>query len=504
MNSASKFLMATASLMAAGVITYGVLTAPNRNGGDNAFSDLRNQNITYTAGTQGGDDSERFITAQNLGILDRQEMKAQQALRAQELASEQQAYDQYNANNMRNAEAYQISNENFGLANGVMGDPNGSSALESSTPDLSGLSSLMQNAVNAANAGAQSAANGQGGASGQAGKDGKPGQGEFTRATMAKAGEFGLQGNSSIKAGGNTQTSTWDAGNKNAAKEGLDALQNANAMLNNLTEGTKLSSRGAAVSNKANFASGTGREVRGGRAGDALSGHGANDLVKARKDAAKIAQLPQKSANAMAQPFLGSNELGGISLGENGFNNNLGNSSTSDQKFFAGLKHAGQKLASVGDKARQRAEDGNKLKRTLWTVFIVVLVLAVAIPFVKKIPLYGYMAALAMLAIGAGAIIKLVTSLVSFAKQWGMEGIAITTLIMTVLMTAGLLCSFFLSSGAKVMTEGAQGASMGAELAASLGGGLASQGVNAGIDAIANHGSKDGNSLERAGDDDKA
>ena len=451
----TKILAGAAGIGAAALVGYGVLTAPEDSG--NAFFDNGRQNIEYVAGAEGSVAERELISSRNVGIVDEQAMQQERAREALEMRKEQAAYDQLNANSEMPATGAAVSYEGIGLNNGGYEGDTNNLTLPTNIPGMGDLAGMIGNAVGGANGGA--GANGALGAKGEAAANGQ--QATLQRASMANPVKVGGVGGASASGGNSGQgvQNVWSAGggaeNSGEAQKGLDILNNAMGMIKEANEGAKLVGR--PIDNKPRF----GTENALSRAGKGLdfNGKGGNDLERFRASAKKIANSKYLPANAPAHAWMGSDVEGGITIGGTTLVDNLGNGATDDQKFTAGLKNAGNYLDGIAGEMRDREKDGNSLKKHLWITFGIVLALAIAIPWLKHIWIFGVNLGVVAFAVGLAAIAALGIHIGVFSSHWKFEGIAITATAVGAAMTAGLLLSFFLSGGQAVQ-QGAQNAGL--------------------------------------------
>lgn len=428
----TKVLAGAAAVAGAGLVAVGIATGPTDR--DTAFYDAGSQgNVAFTSGSSGHDDFNSFAS-NDLARLTSRDLAEQRAQQAKELQASQREFDKYYQDDSPAMEGYQLSNVPGGLnSNNVHDADSITTAFGSSAPDLQGL---MQNAMEAAAAGQKAA---QGGADGKGGENGAiP---TLQRASLAKGGSF--NGSNGISAGGDAVQNTWSAGMSKDVSVAVDALGNAAQMVQKMEQGAGLVATGGALNNKARFASeviDSNSSTSAGRRG----GKGVNDLDYAFQKSKVLASSKNLGSSDLAKPFLGGEQLGGITIGGTVLTESLGNGATDDQKFNIkqGLAHAGAYLDSLQEEVRERTQDGNSLKKHLWLTFGIVLTLAMIIPYLKHIPIFGKILAAAALVIGLIAIAALGVHIGTFSHKWDFSGIAITSTAVGAVMTAGLLLSF--------------------------------------------------------------
>lgn len=447
-KTARVLTLSTAGVVA-GLVAYNALTSPNYENGT-AFYDSGRQNVAYTSGSDAGYDGKKYFSARDINHMD-DETARQEALRAQQGQAPQnvqfveEGYDGLSGDSMPGA--YHVDNRQFGL-NTDMNDFDGMmGSLTNNAPGMGGLSDLVNNAMSQANAQIAQGAQGANGA----GKDGGQGGqgGTLQRASMAVGGNAPGSKGFGNGMGGNNQgiQNSWDGagGNKDAAAQAAGALAQANAMMQNMKEGTQLTGKGADLNHKARFANGvmSARDAM-------LNGRyspGGTDLERARLIAMQTANKKTKdlASNAGAD-FWMADEKGDVvvEVGDTETNFEFDPSPTSapdEGNFQSDINSAAGALDDIQTTIGDRTQDANNLKRRLWTTVAIVMALCFAIPFLKKIPIWGWILALAAFAVGVVAVVALGIDIHVFNKKWDSTGISKTATWIDVALGVSLAAS---------------------------------------------------------------
>ena len=445
--TARVLTLSTAGVVA-GLVAYNALTSPNYENGT-AFYDSGRQNVAYTSGSDAGYDGKRYFSARDINHM-ADETARQEALRAQQEQAPQnvqfveEGYDGSSGDSMPGA--YHMDNSQFGLNTGTNDFDGMMGSLTNNAPGMGGLSDLVNNAMSQANAQIAQGANGAGKDGGQGGQNGT-----LQRASMAVGGNAPGSNGFGNGIGGSNQgiQNSWDGagGNKDAAAQAAGALAQANAMMQNMKEGTQLAGKGADLNHKARFANGA-MSARDAMLNGRYS-KGGTDLERARLIAMQTANKKTKdlASNAGAD-FWMADEKGDVVVEVGDAETNFEFDPTPDPapnegNFQSDINSAGDALDDIQTTIGDRTQDANTLKRRLWSTFAVVMALCFAIPYLKKIhPAWiGWILALAAFAVGVVAVVALGLDIKAFDKKWGYNGIAKTATWMDVGMGLALAAS---------------------------------------------------------------
>ena len=461
----ARVLTLSTAVVVAGLVTYNALNSPNYENGT-AFVDPGRQTVAYTSGSDRGYDGNKSFSAADIDRVDR-EYARQNALRAQgeqEPQNIRYVSEEYGGTNGA-GESYQVDNGRFGLNTGSGDGEDSLASLINNAPGFGNLSDLVNNAAGGAV--------GQGGAgAGGAGDAGGKGDTSFQRASMAVGGNAPGSKGFGNGIGGNNQgiNNSWDGagGSKSDVQNATDALAQANKMMQDLKEGNHLSGKGLQTNPKARFAS---EALKGSLTGGGVGsmGKGKLDLEKERLLAMRLANKKQTASNAIAQVYMGDDGESLPQLEENTYipESTGDNPQMTEEQFQADVESAGEGLNQLQENLRNREKDGWDLKATAWVLFGITVALCVAIWFLKKIPLWGMAAALALLATGLGLMFKLGQEIYNFSKNWSFEGVAWLATGLLVAGVGGLAASFFV--GAKAALAAAKAAT-GSAAASAIGG----------------------------------
>ena len=271
------------------------------------------------------------------------------------------------------------------------------------------------------------------------------------KATLASAKRSGVTGSNAgrgqaFNSSFVIQDSGKSARSRAAAAQGSpeevgNIFASAQAQANRTVEGMQMRSR-------SNFGPGSNslgadKEVS---VGDARSSKEGKDLVFIQKRSADAARNKNRSANEGSRAFLASTKVSGgmrivgdtVSIGQGSGSKDF------DNVNEANLRGIGKWTNSAVDEATQRMLDRQNLQKWLWKAIATCLAAMIAIPLLRKIPIWGtvlaVVAMLAALAVAATAIVKGG----QFAHKWGGSGMSTAVIIVGGLMAAGVLVSFIL------------------------------------------------------------
>ncbi|WP_432633997.1 hypothetical protein [Candidatus Avelusimicrobium sp.] len=304
---------------------------------------------------------------------------------------------------------------------------------------IQGTMNGMKDVISRAQEQAQAQANAQGEAD-------KPGTPTLASAKRTSAGSSNAGHGQAFNSSFVIQDSGKSASSRAAAAAGSPAevgniFASAQAQANRTVEGMQMRSR-------ANFGPGDNslagdKEVS---VGDARSSKEGKDLVFIQKRSADAARNKNRSANEGSRAFLASTKVSGgmrivgdtVAIGQGQGSKDF------DNVHAANLRGIGSWTQSAVDEATQRMIDRQNLQKWLWKAIATCLAAMIAIPLLKKIPLWGTILAVAVmvaaLAVAATAIVKGG----QFAHKWGGSGMSTAVIIVGGLMAAGVAVSFIL------------------------------------------------------------
>lgn len=339
------------------------------------------------------------------------------------------------------------------------------------------MAQMQQQATQGAQAGQAQAGQAQGA---QEGQNGLPGAlAGFNKGGMAKvsgggsggaSNVFSIQNSGKNKGGANGGASMEDAGNALAAAQ----AQMAAAM------------EGARMSGKASFGrpEGLGGDKDASTSKDFLgTGKGANELRYVHKRSVDAGLNKNRATNEGSRAFLSSDKIsGGMTIASEHLELNEGQSSkdfsTAQAPRLAGIRQWGD---DVLQKDRQRKADRHNLQTMFWWAAGISLAFGIAIPFVKRIPFYGKIAALIMASVATAMNLMVGMKALDFATKYGGEALSTWVGVGSLALTAGVWLSFFLSSSNKLVQTTLS-------LKGVLGFALVGAGVGAGISSLTSSG----------------
>jgi len=339
---------------------------------------------------------------------------------------------------------------NSNLANAMGGGDDPMAAVSGMMGNMQGMISQVQGQVQGAASSGKAEGNADNGGSG--GSDGKSG------------GVNGLKNVSlpTVGRGGNGSGtgSTYVIQNSNKNKGGIgsdggaggDSFAAAQAQIN-------------AVNEKINLANGASGRRSGGWGNNNSSNisntrrfgyrtnednPGMNNIKWIAKRSNKAALTSTRASNEGNRAFFATESVsGGMHFDRDNYVTG-GDQSTKDYDVgtdasLSGLGSWGNNMDNLND---QRDEDRNNMKKWFWIALGVSVAATIAIPFIKRIPIWGKIAALALAAIASAFCIIGFIKALTYAKTWGKSGFSTVAMVGTGLLVAAVWVSFFLSKSA--------------------------------------------------------
>lgn len=302
---------------------------------------------------------------------------------------------------------------------------------------IQGTMNGMKDVISRAQEQAQAQANAQGE---------KPGAPTLASAKRTSAGSSNAGHGQAFNSSFVIQDSGKSASSRAAAAAGSpeeagNIFASAQAQANRTVEGMQMRSR--SNFGPGNNSLGTDKDLS---VGDARSSKEGKDLVFIQKRSADAARNRNRSANEGSRAFLASTKVSGgmrivgdtVAIGQGQGSKDF------DNVHEANLRGIGSWTSSAVDEATQRMIDRQNLQKWLWKAIATCLAAMIAIPLLKKIPLWGTILAVAVmvaaLAVAATAIVKGG----QFAHKWGGSGMSTAVIIVGGLMAAGVAVSFIL------------------------------------------------------------
>lgn len=319
-------------------------------------------------------------------------------------------------------------NANDGKGEGLDGNP---------LAAIQGTMSGMKDVISRAQAQAQAQAGAQN-------PEEKPGKATLASAKRTSAGSSSAGRGQAFNSSFVIQNSGKNTGSRAVAGAGSpeevgNIFASAQAQANRTVEGMQMRSR-------SNF--GPGNNSLGAdkdlSVGDARSSKEGKDLVFIQKRSADAARNRNRSANEGSRAFLASTKVSGgmrivgdtVAIGQGQGSKDF------DNVNEANLRGIGKWTQSAVDEATLRRIDRQNLQKWLWKAIATCLAAMIAIPLLRKIPIWGtvlaVVAMLAALAVAAMAIVKGG----QFAHKWGGSGMSTAVIIVGGLMAAGVVVSF--------------------------------------------------------------
>lgn len=431
----------------AGVAAFQFLGAPEED--NTAFnpSQYNSGEVVYVAGANtGGYQSGSYsgngaesgplsrISAKSINRMDRQAQLERAQAEMEEEYAQMQATAQETAAPQTPA-GYQMGDSEGGL--GLLSNAAGEEALKNNP--MGALSQSMGNIQGMiANAQAQA----------QAAAEGKTADGKAAGLASAKA-DWGSKvgGGTGGGNGVNMSFSVQNSG-KNAPKGGnnVAAGNMPNIDMSNIQAQAAQMLEGARIKGKSSFgdASGMGgyknASVGKGRGLD----KGGTDLEFARKTSVEVAKSKTRAANEGSRAFLASAQLsGGLMITSENFETGSGQGSKDfENDYQTNLRGIQTWAEGVDLTETERENDRNNLTTWLWVAIAGGVAAMIAIPLLKNIPVYGWIAALAAAAVGLALCIVALVKAIEYAQKWGGEGLSTVTGIIAIAMMAGIAASW--------------------------------------------------------------
>lgn len=321
----------------------------------------------------------------------------------------------------------------------------------------------------------------------QAGKDGAQTGGASSPALASASKNWGSSGATGGTAGNafNSSFSVQDSGkNKSdsipsaaAMRQAGDAIASAQTQASRMMEGARIQGR-ASFGNSGMIGDNRDATVQNFR-----NSKDPRDLDFIRRRSADAAKNKNRATVEGARAFLASAKIsGGMMISAENVTTGQGQGSKDfDTDYEANLRGIGIWRANQDDTSHRRDKDRHDMQTWFWVAMGVATAAIIAIPFVKKIPIWGWWIALGLAAVATAFCVVGFAKANSFAKNWGATGYSTMAQIGTGVMVLGIWLSFFLSHLAKdmVMKEVPKllGVSAGAGTAIGVGVGGASMGM---------------------------
>ncbi|WP_428049462.1 hypothetical protein [Candidatus Avelusimicrobium caledoniensis] len=391
----------------------------------------------YQSGSYSGNGAESGplsrISAKSINRMDRQAQLERAQAEMEEEYTQMQATAQESTAPQTPA-GYQMGDSEGGL--GLLSNAADAEALKNNS--MGALSQSMgniQGMIANAQAQAQAAAEGKDGAKAAGLASAKADWG-------SKAG--GSNGGSN---GVNMSFSVQNSG-KNAPKGGSGgaAMGGPNVDMSNIQAQAAQMLEGARIKGKSSFGESSGMNgyknasVGKGRGLD----KGGTDLEFARKTSVEVAKSKTRSANEGAKAFLASATLsGGLMITSENFETGSGQGSKDfENEHQVNLRGIKTWAEGVDLTELDRENDRNNLTTWLWVAIAGGVAAMIAIPILKNIPVYGWIAALAAAAVGLAFCIVALVKAIEYAQKWGGEGLSTATGIIAIAMMAGIAASW--------------------------------------------------------------
>lgn len=434
--SAAQAVGLSAVVGVAGIAAWQYLDTPSDNTAFNPAAQYDPGEVVYVAGASGGSygangEVESAFRAKPSKAIEMTEKMTLAQKQAQ--AMEDDVIPSVSVS--PTPSAYQMgATEGLGMnANDGKGERLDSNPLAA----IQGTMNGMKDVISRAQEQAQAQANAQGE---------KPGAPTLASAKRTSAGSSNAGHGQAFNSSFVIQNSGKNTGSRAAAAAGSpeeagNIFASAQAQANRTVEGMQMRSR-------SNF--GPGNNSLGAdkdlSVGDARSSKEGKDLVFIQKRSADAARNRNRSANEGSRAFLASTKVSGgmrivgdtVAIGQGQGSKDFDNVSE------ANLRGIGSWTSSAVDEATQRMIDRQNLQKWLWKAIATCLAAMIAIPLLKKIPLWGTILAVAVmvaaLAVAATAIVKGG----QFAHKWGGSGMSTAVIIVGGLMAAGVAVSFIL------------------------------------------------------------
>lgn len=322
-------------------------------------------------------------------------------------------------------------------------------AMQQSMAGMSGMISQVTQQAQQAQAAQQAAQQ-------AAGENGNSGSAPTLASASKNWGSSGSAGGSGGNAF-NASFSIQDSGKNTDGKSGASAAEAQAALASAQAQMQQAMAEGAKIRGRASF----GKDSMIGANRDASiqnfrNSKDSKDLEFIRKRSADAAKNRNRSANEGARAFLASTKIsGGMMISSENVTTGQGQGSKDfNQDYDSTLR--GIKNWGMGkiDEQNRRDKDRHSMQTWFWVAVGVAVAAAVAIPFVKRIKIFGVpIFALALAAIATAFCAIGFAKAQAFADTWGSSGFATTARILTPILLAGVWASFFFSGSAKAMKE---------------------------------------------------
>ncbi|MBO5011646.1 MAG: hypothetical protein J6C49_04235 [Elusimicrobiaceae bacterium] len=480
--SAMQAVGLTAVVGVAGVAAWQYLDSPAETNNTFTPAAYDSGEVVYVAGANtgayaggsyaGGGESQSSmqISTNTLKRLERQEMSQRAAEEMAEYAPDYSA----SVASSSPTQAYQMGGtEGLGTGANVANEfdlkNNPMAAMQQS---MAGVTDMISQAQAQAQQQAQAAA---------------PGQAPAGAPTLASASKnWGSSGATSGGSSGNVFNSSFavqDSGKNKGSVSAADAAKQAgDVMASAQAQAARMMRDGSSMRARSSFGNnnmiGEGRDASVQNSRTSKDGR---DLDFIRRRSADAAKNKNRSAVEGARAFLASTKIsGGMMISSDNVTTGQGQGSKDfNQDYDANLRGIKTWSANMENKTAQRDKARHDMQTWFWVAMGIATAAIIAIPFVKKIPIWGWWIALGLAAVATAFCAVGFTKAMSFAKNYGSTGYSTMAQICTGLMVAGVWTSFFLSHLAKdlVMKDVPKLLGISASTGAAVGVGVGAVGV---------------------------
>ena len=263
------------------------------------------------------------------------------------------------------------------------------------------------------------------------------------------AGKAGSGGSNGFNASFAVQDSGKNAGG--AAKGASGAMQGADAIAAAQAQAARMLEGGSRIRGRASFGNANGG-LTGGRDASIMGGSQGdkdrNDLEFIRKRSADAAANRHRASNEGARAFLASTQVsGGMRIAADNVTTGQGQGSRDmNGDYTANLRGIQRWATGETTKQNTRDEDRNALEKWLWWAIGLGAVTIIAIPLLRKIPVWGVWAAGVLTAIAGVVVAMAGLKAAEYAHVWGGDTISKTTGWVAIAMAAGIAASWIFTN----------------------------------------------------------
>lgn len=436
--SAMQAVGLSAVVGVAGIAAWQYLDAPAETNNTFMPASYDSGEVVYVAGANAGSYSggSMQISTNTFKRLEQQELSQRAAQEMAEYAPD------YSASVAAPTRAYQMGGTE-GLGTGA----NAANEFDLQNNPMAAMQQSMagiSNMVSQAQAQAQTAA------------AGKPAGGATLASAPKSWGSSGAAGGSSGNSF-NSSFSVQDSGkNTRGTPAGADGARQAGNVLASAQAQAAgmMAQEGTRIRGRASFGHSSG--LGDSKEATVLAGRRVNQLKNELEDithkSAAAAKNRNRSTVEGARAFLASTKTsGGMMITADNVTTGQGQGSKDfEQDNTANLR--GIRTWGIGqvDTATERSKDRNNMKKWLWVTVAAALAAMIAIPFVKNIPLFGWMIALGLTLAVLALVVTTIVKASQFMHKWHTtDGWGVASIVVAGLMAVGVAAAWIWSTAFK-------------------------------------------------------